>query len=362
MRRRQFITLLSSAATMPFAALAVRAQQAEGVRRIGVLVLGSPDPEPFVKELRDALRKLGYADGRNIQLELRSAGGKASALPDAAAELVRRKVDVIVAWQTPSATAAKHATAEIPIVMTAGDPVETGLVASLSRPGGNVTGMDNFGAQLGGKCVELIRDTIPAARRVAILANAADPFTKSFLREIDKVAGSLGIATQPLMRRPGDEFETAFAEMRKNDADAVIIQPTLLSPAAVGLATNVDDLVAKELLDPNLLFFVRIQRVCKDLPDGDCDDGGTVAEDLSHGHVPASPANHSTAASSVREGRYRFATETGCAIAGIGDGARRESFGEQLAGRGAERFSLTKRPACGRQAGPRTGRDRSVAR
>jgi putative ABC transport system substrate-binding protein len=232
MRRRDFIAGFVGAA-IPFAA---RAQQANGIRRIGVLVLGNPNPEPFLKELRDALRKLGHVEGRELQLEVRSAGAKASALPDAAADLVRLKVDIIVAWQTPAATAAKQATADIPIVMSAGNPVETGLVASLSRPGSNVTGLDSFGAQLGGKCVELIRDTLPSARRVAILANVADPFTKSFVAEIEKAASSIGIATQPIMRRPGDEFDAAFAEMRSNGADAVIIQPTLLSQAVVDLA------------------------------------------------------------------------------------------------------------------------------
>lgn len=101
---------------------------------IGVLVLGDPDPESFVKDLRDSLEKLGYVDGRNIQLVIQSAGAKASGLPQAAADLVRLKADIIVAWQTPAATAAKRATNEIPIVMTAGNPVETGLVASLARP------------------------------------------------------------------------------------------------------------------------------------------------------------------------------------------------------------------------------------
>jgi putative ABC transport system substrate-binding protein len=233
LKRRGFIKLLGGAAAWP---LAARAQQPDEMRRIGVLVLGNPNPEPFLREFRDGLQKLGYVDGRNIQLEIRSAGAKASALPDAAAQLIRLKVDIIVAWQTPAATAAKQATVAIPIVMTAGNPVETGLVASLSRPGGNVTGMDSFGAQLGGKCIELIRDTVPSARRVAILANAADPFTKSFLVEIDKAANSVGIATQPLMHRPGDDFDASFAEIRKNGADAVIIQPTLLRQAAVDLA------------------------------------------------------------------------------------------------------------------------------
>ena len=232
MRRREFISLIGgTAATWP---LAARAQQAMPV--IGVLVLGNPNPQPFLKEFRDGLHKLGYVEGRNVQLVIRSAEAKASALPDVAADLVRRKVDIIIAWQTPAATAAKQATAEIPIVMSAGNPVETGLVASLSRPGGNVTGIDSFGAQLGGKCIELIRDTVPSARRVAILANAADPFTKSFLAEIDKAASSIGIATQRHMHRPGDEFDVTFAEMHKNGSDAVIIQPTLLRQAAVDLA------------------------------------------------------------------------------------------------------------------------------
>ncbi|KGT74816.1 hypothetical protein MA20_36255 [Bradyrhizobium japonicum] len=231
MRRRHFLGLVTGGAIWPIAATAQPV-----TRHIGVLVLGNPNPESFLKELRDGLRELGHLENRDIQLQIRSAGGNAAVLADAAADLVRLKVDIIVAWQTPAATAAKRATAEIPIVMTSGDPVGTGLVASLSRPGGNVTGVDSFGAQLGGKCVELIRDTIPSAHRVAILANAADPFTKSFLAEIDKVAGSIGVATQPLMRHPDDEFETAFAEMRNGAADAVIIQPTLLRATSIELA------------------------------------------------------------------------------------------------------------------------------
>ncbi len=233
MRRRDFLGAVSGAAAWPWTALA---QHPDEKRRIGVLVLGTPNPEPFLKDFQGGLQQLGYVMGRNVQLEIRSAGGDATALPGAAADLVRLKVDIIVAWQTPSATAAKQATAQIPIVMQAGNPVETGLVASLSRPGGNVTGVDGYGAQMGGKCIELIRDTIPSARRVAILANAADPFTKSFLAEINKAAGSNSIAAQPLLRSPGDNLDSAFAEMHNARADAVIIQPTLLRNAAVELA------------------------------------------------------------------------------------------------------------------------------
>lgn len=229
MRRRDFIRAASVAvAAWPFRA------HAQQKRRIGILVLGNPDPALFLKEFQEGLEKLGI--DREVEITLRSAGGNTGALAAAAKDLVQMKVDVIVAWQTPAATAAKNATTEIPIVMTAGNPVGTGLVASLSRPGGNVTGLDSFGSQLAGKCVEVIRDAIPSSRRIAILANAIDPFTKSFLAEIDRVAATLQIATQPLMRRPGDDFETAFTDMRKQNADAVIVQPTLLSPKVIELA------------------------------------------------------------------------------------------------------------------------------
>ena len=158
-------------------------------------------------------------------------------LPEAAAELVRRKVDVIVAWQTPAVTAAKQATSEIPIVMAgAGDPVATGLVASLSRPGGNVTGMSGMGADMAVKTFELIREVIPSARRVAVLAAATDPFTTPFLAQLELAARALGIEMQPIMLRPGEEFDAAFEDMRRKQVDAVIIQPPLLRKAAVDLA------------------------------------------------------------------------------------------------------------------------------
>ncbi len=127
---------------------------------------------------REALHELGYIEGQNVRFEFRSDQGQVSPLPALAADLVRLKVDIIVTWYTPAARAAKQATRDTPIVMAlAGNPVETGLVESLARPGGNVTGMAGVGAELAGKCVELIREMMPSARRIVVLANAPDPFS-----------------------------------------------------------------------------------------------------------------------------------------------------------------------------------------
>ena len=225
MRRREFITLLGgAAAAWP---LAARAQQPK-VPRVGVLVVGSPDPGPFWRLFREGLRDLGYIDGQTILFEFRSAGGKAGLLPELAADLVRFKVDIIVTWQTPTVQAAKQATREIPIVMAdSGDPVGTGLIASLARPGGNVTGMAGVTAELAGKSVELIRDMMPSARRVAVLANATDPFRKPFLEQIQLAARTVGVSIQPIMIGGGEEFDAAFPRMSKERIDAVIVQPSL---------------------------------------------------------------------------------------------------------------------------------------
>src|SRR5262249_51882959 len=135
-KRREFITLVAGAAAWP---LAARAQSK--IARIGALYIGLADAESFKKELREGFRELGYAEGQNITFEFRSAEGKLERLPELASELVRLKVDVIVALYVPCALAAKQATREIPIVIVAADPVETGIVASLARPGGNITGV-----------------------------------------------------------------------------------------------------------------------------------------------------------------------------------------------------------------------------
>jgi putative tryptophan/tyrosine transport system substrate-binding protein len=234
MKRREFITLLGgAAAAWP---LVIRAQQSK-IPTIGMLVLGSPEPTSFLNAFRQGLQKLGYIDGQNIRLEIRSAEGKASQLPETAAGLVRLKVDIIVAWQTPAVTAAKQATNDIPIVMAgAGDPVGTGLIASLSRPGGHVTGVAGLGPEVGAKNIELIREVMPSAHRVVVLANATDPFTKPYLAQIKLAARAPGIEIQPIMRRPGEEFDAAFDDMRRTQTDAVIIQPSLLRKGAVDLA------------------------------------------------------------------------------------------------------------------------------
>jgi putative ABC transport system substrate-binding protein len=231
MRRREFISLVGSAAAWP---LVAQAQQAK-LPRVGVLV--PANPEPFWSVFREGLRERGYVEGKTIQFEFRSADGRPQLLRDLAAELVRLRVDIIVASQTPAVTAAKQATTEIPIVMAAaGDPVGTGLVASLARPGGNVTGMSGTTTELGGKILELIRELLPAARRVAVLANPTDPFTKPFLGQIETSGRTLGLAIQTIMIRGVDDFEAAFTAMTNDRVDAVIVQPSLPRKPAVALA------------------------------------------------------------------------------------------------------------------------------
>jgi putative tryptophan/tyrosine transport system substrate-binding protein len=234
MKRRQFITLLGgAAATWP---LAARAQQPK-VPTIGVLVVGSPGSEQFWRLFREGMRELGYVEGQSIRFEFRSDEGQASRLPELAAELVRLKVDIIVTWFTAAAHAAKQATREIPVVIAqAGNPVETGLVESLARPGGNVTGMSSVGAELAGKSVELIRELLPSARRVAALANASDPFSRPFLEQIRLGGQATGVTIDAIMIRGAEELEAAFPAMEQKRPDAIIVQASLPTKRVAELA------------------------------------------------------------------------------------------------------------------------------
>jgi putative tryptophan/tyrosine transport system substrate-binding protein len=236
MRRREFIALFGSgAAAWP---LVVRAQQPK-VTTIGVLVRSAPGWEQFWRLFPEALRELGYIEGQNIRFEFRSDEGQMSRLPQLAAELVALKVDIIVTWFTPAATAAKQATGEIPIVCAAcGDPVGTRLVESLARPGGNLTAISSMGGELSAKIVELIREVVPSAHRIAALANAPDPFSKLFLEQLRLAAQATGTAIEPIMIHTPEELDAAFREMEKSRPDAVVVQPSLPTKRAAELALS----------------------------------------------------------------------------------------------------------------------------
>jgi putative ABC transport system substrate-binding protein len=234
MRRREFITLLGgAAAAWP---LAARAQQAR-VYTIGVLTLTGPNPEPLLEALREGLRDAGYVEGRNLRLEIRSAAGRPDLQLEKAAELVRLKVDLIVTFFTPTALAAKQATRDIPIVMAgAGDPVAVGLVAGLARPGGNVTGQSSGGAEVAGKSVELIRELVPAARRVGVLADESDPFAKPYVAQIGQAARSAGMEMEPIITQPGQPLEAAFETLTGKRVDGLLIQGSIAHKEMLDLA------------------------------------------------------------------------------------------------------------------------------
>src|SRR4051794_32554697 len=196
MRRREFLGALSGAA----AAWPVVARAQPKKVQLGVLVLGSADSTPLINTLKEGLRQLGHVEGENVEFQVRSAGGSTARLPLLARELVELNVALIVAFQTPAITAAMQATTEIPIIMGAsGDPVRTGLVVSLARPGGNVTGVSGVSGEIVGKNLQFIREVVPTAGRVGVLANVPDPFHKPFLETIQASAGILGIEIRPLM-------------------------------------------------------------------------------------------------------------------------------------------------------------------
>ena len=233
MRRREFLGTLGGAVAWPIVA---RAQQSQ-MKRIGALVIGNADAPSFLTELRKGLRDLGRIEGQNYAIELRSAEGQLGRLPQLAAELVGLKVDVIVALFTPCALAAKQATHEIPIVILSGDPIGTGLVQSLSRPGANVTGLSQMGAETHAKCIELFRDMLPSARRIAVIANAADPvFAKSFLDQAHRAGSGTGSKIISITIRGPDELEAGFATAAKEKADAVVYQASLPTKRAADLA------------------------------------------------------------------------------------------------------------------------------
>ena len=201
---------------------AVEAQQATKIPRIGILSPGSsafPGRARY-DSFRQGLRKLGYIEGKNIFIEIRTAEGKQDRLSDFATELVKLKVDVIVTAGTPGVLAAKNATSAIPIVFWAvADPVRAGLVSSLARPGGNITGLTSFGPELDGKRLELLKETFPKITRVAYFREATAPETGSI--EIQAATSALGLQLQSLEVRSAKDFDGAFDAALKERAQAL---------------------------------------------------------------------------------------------------------------------------------------------
>ncbi|PYM52979.1 MAG: ABC transporter substrate-binding protein, partial [Candidatus Rokuibacteriota bacterium] len=225
MERRTFMAMLTGG--LLTAPLAAEAQQAGRVPRIDFLSLTSPsDRPPLLDAFRQGLRELGWVEGQNIVIDYRYAEGRVDRLPDLAAELVRLKVDLIVASAgTQAATAAKNATETIPIVMIyVRDPVGTGLIASLARPGGNVTGVSgSAGLELFAKQLELLKETVPKIRRVAILSNPANAYHQLAITEVNVAARSLGVQLQLLEARGPNEFDGAFAAMATERVGALLV-------------------------------------------------------------------------------------------------------------------------------------------
>jgi putative tryptophan/tyrosine transport system substrate-binding protein len=234
MRRREFITLLGGAAVAwP---LAVGAQQtADKVHRIGLL--SSVTAAGYARQLealRQGLRELGYIEGKNLVIEYRWAEGKYDRLAELAAELVRLKVNLIVTHGTPGSRAAKQATTTIPIVIAvSGDAVATGLVQSVARPGGNITGATFFFPELNAKRLEILKEGVPHISRVGVLLNPSNPATLLAFKAMEVAAASLNLELHRFEVRGPDEFASAFSAMveRRVEAVEIIDDPMLIANA-----------------------------------------------------------------------------------------------------------------------------------
>jgi putative tryptophan/tyrosine transport system substrate-binding protein len=223
MKRREFITLLGgAAAAWP---LAARAQQLT-MPVIGFLRPGSPEPNAhLVAAFRRGLGEIGYVEGRNVSVQYRWAHNNDDRLPELAADLVRLRVSVIVApGSTAAAVAAKSATTTIPIVFSAGgDPVQLGLVASLNRPGGNVTGVGSMSGELGAKRLGLLQELVPRAARFAVLTNPNNPLAKAYVTDVQTAAAAIGRQIEVLTATTTNDIDTAFAVLVERRVDALLV-------------------------------------------------------------------------------------------------------------------------------------------
>jgi putative tryptophan/tyrosine transport system substrate-binding protein len=220
-RRRFLLTSLAGAFAGP---LAVRAQEPARIWRIGFLGSGSHSAgDPRVEALRRGFGELGYADGRNLAIEFRWADGNANRLPLLAAELAKLKLDAIVSQGTQATDAARRAATTIPIVFAvAGDPVGTGLVSSLSRPGRNVTGLSDIAPEMAGKRLELLRQLVPGITRIAVLWNPANPSAAPQMRDTGAVARSFALLVRSLELKDVSQLDGAFASAVQDRAGAII--------------------------------------------------------------------------------------------------------------------------------------------
>jgi putative ABC transport system substrate-binding protein len=244
MDRRTFVAGMG--AVLLAAPLGAEAQQAGKVWRIGVLSPG-PSTGPFSStHLQQSLRELGYVDGVNLAVEWRNAEGKTERFDDLAADLVRLRVDVIIAIVPGATLAAKRSTASIPIVMVnTPDPVQLGLVVSLGRPGGNVTGTTTLSADLSSKQLELLKEAVPRAVRIAVLWNPNNPWHPLALKGAETAARSLAVLLQVLEARRAEEFDSAFEAMTRKRAGAVLV---LADPLTAFHRTRLAELAIKRHL------------------------------------------------------------------------------------------------------------------
>jgi putative ABC transport system substrate-binding protein len=241
-------TIVALAIAPLVAAFAADAESLAKVPRIGILWFGSPAaaPSPHLDAFRQGLREFGYVEGRNIVLESRSSTRRLDLLPGLAANLVHLGVDLIVAAGDPAVHAVESATRAVPIVMVgSADPLGSGFIASLARPGGNITGLSTLSPELSGKRLVLLREVLPGISRLAVLLNPADPAKTLDVRELQSAARALGLHLQTLeVRGPGD-FEAAFARMTEERVEALM---ALGDPLTVTYRIQIVDLAARSRL------------------------------------------------------------------------------------------------------------------
>ncbi len=245
MKWKSLVAVLASF-ILPTASI-TEAQQAKKVPRIGFLFAGDPSAVVGrIEAFRQGLRERGYIEGKNIVIEYRYGEGKLDRVPPLAAELVRLKLDVIVTGGPTDTRAAKQATTTLPIVMAQdSDPVGSGFIASLARPGGNVTGLSTLAPELSGKQLELLKEIVPKLSRVAVLGNSTEPGNAQMVREIELAAGAFGVQLQSLEVQSPKDIETAFSAIKKERAGAFIV---LRNPVTSAHRKQVVELAAKSRL------------------------------------------------------------------------------------------------------------------